>query len=217
MEKVSSSERMAKSIAHEIRNPLTNITLASEHLKTEVDESAELFLDMITRNSKRIEDLIRKLMDSARQAALTKTPSNINNILDEAVNLAMDRIKLRKIKIVKDYQKDMCDISVDGEKVKVALLNILINAIEAISDKGEVHLKTKQTEEECIAIISDNGSGIKEDQLSQLFDPFYTGKKKGLGLGLTTTLNILNSHDANIEVDSELEKGSTFTITFKRF
>ena len=216
MEKVSSSERMAKSIAHEIRNPLTNITLASEQLKTEVDDSAELFLDMITRNSKRIEDLIRKLMDSARQAALTKTPSNINHILDEAINLAMDRIRLRNITIIKDFQEDMCDISVDGEKVKVAILNILINAIEAISDKGEVHIKTQLTEEECIAMISDNGSGIEKDQLNQLFDPFYTGKKKGLGLGLTTTLNILNSHDANIEVDSEPGKGSTFSISFKR-
>lgn len=216
MEKVTSSERMAKSIAHEIRNPLTNITLASEQLKTEVDESAELFLDMITRNSKRIEDLIRKLMDSARQAALTKAPSNINDILDEAINLAMDRIKLRNIEIVKDYQKDMCDITVDNEKVKVALLNIIINGIEAISDKGKIQIKTELTEEECVATITDNGSGIKKDQLNQLFDPFYTGKKKGLGLGLTTTLNILNSHDANIEIDSEPGKGSIFTISFKR-
>ncbi|GJM29765.1 MAG: hypothetical protein DHS20C17_24000 [Cyclobacteriaceae bacterium] len=216
VEKVASSERMAKSIAHEIRNPLTNITLATEQLKAEVEEPTQMFLEMISRNSKRIEDLIRKLMDSAQQAALDKRHHNINDILDEAISLSMDRIQLRKIKIIKNYQQDMCGIPVDGEKVRVALLNIIINAIEAIADNGLVKLETKLSEEECIVIITDDGLGIAKDQLHQLFDPFFTGKKKGLGLGLTSTLNILNSHDANIEVDSELGKGTTFTITFKR-
>lgn len=216
VEKVARSERMAKSIAHEIRNPLTNINLASEQLKAEVGESAELFLEMISRNIKRIEDLIRKLMNSAQQAALNNSPNNINDILDAAVSLATDRIRLRKIKVNKDYQGDMCDISVDGEKVRVALLNIIINAIEAVTEHGEVSLVTKLTEDECIVIITDNGSGIANDQLNELFDPFYTGKKKGLGLGLTSTLNILNSHDANIEVESEVGRGTKFTITFKR-
>jgi signal transduction histidine kinase len=96
------------------------------------------------------------------------------------------------------------------------LLNILINAIEAVSERGEVSIKTKLTEEECIIVILDNGLGIEQDQLSELFDPFYTGKKKGLGLGLTSTLSILNSHGANIEVKSELGQGTKFTITFKR-
>jgi len=217
VEKVASSERMAKSIAHEIRNPLTNITLATEQLKAEVPESGTIFLDMISRNSKRIEDLIRKLMDSARQAALNKSSQNINELLDGAIALAMDRIKLRNINIIRDYQTGMCPIDIDGDKVRVALLNIIINAVEAVDEGGGVRIETRMTEEECITSISDNGSGIVQNELNQLFDPFFTGKKKGLGLGLTSTLNILNSHDANIEVESEPGQGTTFTITFKRF
>ena len=216
-EKAASSERMAKSIAHEIRNPLTNITLATEQLRSEVSgESAELFLDLITRNSRRIEDLIRKLMDSARQAVLNRGNYNINDILDDAIALAMDRIKLRRVRIKKEYQSDMCGIQVDGEKVKTALLNIIINAIEAVDQEGEVLVKTALTAEECLVTISDNGIGMEKNKLHQLFDPFYTGKKVGLGLGLTSTLNIINSHDANIEVESEIGKGSTFLISFKR-
>ena len=217
IEKAASTERMARSIAHEIRNPLTNITLATEQLRSESDEETkELFLDMITRNGRRVEDLIKKLMDSAQQAELEMSGYNINDLLDEAITLAMDRIKLRGVSIDRHYESDMCEIQVDGEKVKVALLNIIINAIEAISDKGLVKIETKLTDSECIVSISDDGIGIEEEQMSQLFDPFYTGKKRGLGLGLTTTLNILNSHDANLEVDSTPGEGAKFTLYFKR-
>ncbi len=217
IQKVVSSERMAKSIAHEIRNPLTNIGLATEQLKVDEDkESHELFLDMIQRNGERIEDLIRKLMDSASQATMQLGSYDINEILDQVLTLAKDRIRLRNVKISKHYHPEMCEISVDAEKVKMALLNILINAVEAVDDGGEVKLATWLTDEECFVEISDNGPGIEPELQNHLFDPFFTGKKKGLGLGLTTTLNIINSHDANIEVSSTLGEGSTFIISFKR-
>jgi signal transduction histidine kinase len=157
-----------------------------------------------------------KLMDSARQSALNTSSHNINDILDEAISLAMDRVRLRRVKIKKEYEQEMCDIQVDGEKVKTALLNIIINAIEAVDQDGTVLIKSEVSEEECIVTISDNGMGMEKDKLGQLFDPFFTGKKRGLGLGLTSTLNILNSHDANIEVASELGKGTTLVVFFKK-
>ncbi len=217
MEKVASSERLARSIAHEIRNPLTNITLATEQLKAQNDpEDSELFLDLISRNCNRIEGLIQQLMDSAKQAEMQMGNYNINHILDDALSLALDRIKLREIEVAKDYQQDMCELSLDQEKLKVAILNIIINAVEAMKDHGLLYISTRLTDEECIVEITDNGVGIPQDRLNQLFDPFYTNKKKGLGLGLTTTLNILNSHNANIEVDSEPGKGTTFILSFQR-
>jgi signal transduction histidine kinase len=79
-----------------------------------------------------------------------------------------------------------------------------------------LEITTKLTDTECIVVISDNGIGIEESKMGQLFDPFFTGKQGGLGLGLTTTLNILNSHDANVEVESTLGEGTTFTISFQR-
>jgi signal transduction histidine kinase len=171
---------------------------------------------MINRNSRRIEDLIKKLMDSAQQAVLEMSEYNINEILDQTVLLALDRIKLRGVTIEKDYDGKMCNIQVDGEKVKVAMLNIIINAIEAVPEHGKIEIKTELNDDECIVVIADNGIGIEEVQLSQLFDPFFTGKKKGLGLGLTTTLNILNSHDAILDVDSKPGVGTTFTVRFMR-
>ena len=217
IEKVASSERMARSIAHEIRNPLTNIALASEQLRTEPDqESKELFLDMISRNGQRIEDLIKKLMDSSQQAVLDISDQDINKIIDDAIIFAQDRIELRGVEVKRDYDPEMCSIKVDGDKVKMALLNIIINAIEAVDENGTLEITTQLTDTECIVVISDNGIGIEESKMGQLFDPFFTGKQGGLGLGLTTTLNILNSHDANVEVESTLGEGTTFTISFQR-
>ncbi len=218
MEKVASSQRIAKSIAHEIRNPLTNIALATEQLRSEIDEqSRDMFLDMIARNGIRIDKLIKELMKSAKPDELKVARYDINDIVDSALVLAIDRAKLRNVKIIKEYELDMCDVEVDQEKVQTALLNVLINAIEAVEDgSGTVKIETELTEEECIVRISDNGEGIEKDKISHLFDPFYTGTKKGLGLGLTTTLSIIDSHNGNIEVESEVGEGTTFILSFKR-
>lgn len=218
MGKAASSERMARSIAHEIRNPLTNITLASEQLKSESDKDSKImFLEMIERNSQRIDALIMELMESAKPAELQLGYHDVHDIIEDTLQLAKDRIKLRGVKIKKQFAPAMVKILIDREKVKIALLNIIINAIEAIEQEtGEICIETHLDDAECTIKISDNGPGIPHDMLNQLFDPFFTKKTRGIGLGLTTTLNIINSHDGNIEVSSELGKGTSFLISFQK-
>jgi signal transduction histidine kinase len=106
-------------------------------------------------------------------------------------------------------------IEADAEKLKLAFLNIIINAIEAMpEDNGQLTIEVDTDEGMQIVKIADNGSGISEENLSRLFEPYFTSKRNGMGLGLATTLNILQSHKAHIEVASALNKGTYFTITF---
>jgi signal transduction histidine kinase len=216
-EKFAVSGRIARIIAHEVRNPLTNIDLAVGQIKEEVHKESEdlnLLFDMVTRNSNRINQLITELLNATRFTDLSFKSASINQLLDEALDMAKDRIELNKIKIVKQYSTDICSITVDAEKVKIAFLNIIINAIEAMQhlDYGELILLTKGENSKCIIEISDNGVGMDDNALSRLFEPYYTTKHKGNGLGLANTHNIILNHRGSIDVSSRYEHGTKFII-----
>jgi signal transduction histidine kinase len=127
--------------------------------------------------------------------------------------MARDRIELKHIKIEKDYSNELCNISVDAEKIKLALLNIIVNAIEAMEKgKGVLLLKTKKQGSKCIIEIKDNGVGMDDDTLQKLFEPYFTAKSDGNGLGLTNTQNIILNHGGNIKVNSKPGEGTSFQV-----
>lgn len=215
VEKFTSTGRIARTIAHEVRNPLTNISLASEQLKdfAKNNPESELLLDMISRNVTRINQLVSDLLNSTRFAQLEYTSGDINQLLDETLELANDRIELNKIKVKKNYEQGIGEILMDREKMKLAFLNIIVNAIEAMPQDGLLTIITKKAGDRCIIEIGDNGTGMDEDTLQKLFEPYFTGKAKGNGLGLTNTQNIILNHKGNINVRSQKGKGSVFTVT----
>ena len=217
-EKFAATGRIARTIAHEIRNPLTNINLAADQLKSEVlpnDENASHLFDMINRNSSRINQLISDLLNSTKFSDLTVTKISVNNLLDETLKDANDRISLNHVEVIKKYTSGVCDVSVDKERIKIAFLNIIINAVEAMDNKeGSVlTLETKEENDKCQVIISDNGSGLDNEALTRLFEPYFTSKPEGNGLGLTNTQNIILNHKGEILVESTKGKGVIFTIT----
>jgi signal transduction histidine kinase len=215
MEKFSTTGRLARIIAHEIRNPLTNIGLAADQLKSEIPENEEtaMLLQMINRNGTRINQLITDLLSSTKFSELNYNSVSINELLDEALELADDRVHLKKITVQKEYSTDICNISADKEKLKIAFLNIIVNAVEAMpAEKGLLGLKTEGRENKCVITITDNGTGMDKETLSKLFEPYFTNKAKGNGLGLTNTQNIILNHKGRIEVESELGKGTSFII-----
>ena len=216
IEKFAASGRIARTIAHEVRNPLTNISLASEQLKEAgiQNEETDILLGMIGRSVTRINQLVSDLLNSTRIEQLEFAPVNINQLLNEALELAQDRIELNHIKVEKYYAKDLCDIHVDKEKMKLAFLNIIVNAIEAMKkDKGVLEIKTFKQEGKCIIEFNDNGFGMDEETIQKLFEPYFTGKAKGTGLGLTHTQNIILNHRGSINVRSKKDHGSTFIVT----
>ncbi len=216
LEKFTATGRIARTIAHEVRNPLTNISLASEQLKeiTGGHAEAELLHDMISRNATRINQLVSDLLNSTRFAQLEYSDTTINEIVDETLEMAADRIELNQVKVVKVYEKTPCEIRIDKEKIKLAFLNIVVNAIEAM-EKGEgvLEVRTRRQDSRCVVEFKDNGTGIDEETIRKLYEPYFTKKAKGNGLGLTNSQNIILNHKGTISVRSKVGMGTTFIIS----
>ena len=214
-EKSASTARLARTLAHEVRNPLTNIHLSLDQLEPElVDEDLKLFTSIIRRNSHRINTLITELLDSFKPQETTLKQVSMIDLLEKALSEATDRLSLKKITLHKDFRED-CLLQLDETKIKIALLNLIINAIEAMKDEiGILRIVTRVTNDFCYVEIQDNGIGISTENLNKLFEPYFTLKTNGLGLGLAATFTILQSHHASVEVESELGIGTTFIVTF---
>lgn len=216
VEKLSMTGRMARMIAHEVRNPLTNINLALGELK-EISgqfDDAETFQDMIGRNTERISSLIDELLKSARPAELEKVHAVLQDILAAALEFCQDRIDLLNV----DLQKVLPDEPIEGrwdpEKLKIALVNIITNAIEAMADveNPELSIIVSMEDDAPVIYIKDNGKGMDEETQKSLYDPFFTSRKNGMGLGMTATLNIINMHNGTIRLNSAEGKGTEFII-----
>ena len=135
--------------------------------------------------------------------------------MDDALLLAKDRLELNNIKVEKNYSGDLCNITVDPEKVKIAFLILIVNAVEAMEPgKGVLKIKIKSGADECIVEITDNGHGMTEEQLNKVFEPYFSTKSTGNGLGLTNTANIILNHKGDISVTSKPLEGTTFIIKF---
>lgn len=213
--RIAMTYRLARTLAHEIRNPLTNITLAVNQLEDEIPktEETELYIGIIERCTRRIDKLIDQLLKSSEQKSLDSSDCDIIDITQKAINDAKDRAQLLEIKLLTDFESEKAAYFCDSGKLLIAISNIITNAIESIDHKtGQVIIGTYEEDGYVCIYIEDNGSGMTDSQKKTLFDPFFTSKKKGLGLGLTNTLSIISEHNGHIEVDSEKNIGSTFTI-----
>lgn len=216
VEKLAATGRLVRTLAHEVRNPLNNINMSVEQLVHESeDEESGLYLDIIQRNSKRIGDLITELLDSSRPTELSFERITLQSVMDDSIAEALDRITLQRINMQIRYCNGPCWVMANKEKLKIAFLNIIINAIEAMqANGGELEIEIETVNILHKVTIKDNGCGIPEENLSRLFEPYFTSKRNGMGLGLASTLNILQSHKAHIDVSSTVGEGTTFVITF---
>jgi PAS domain S-box-containing protein len=216
-EKLAATGRLVRTLAHEVRNPLTNINLAAEQLESETGENEEfsLYLGIIRRNSQRINDLISELLNSSKPAEMRFQPMPVRDALEAALRLAQDRMALKNIRLVRQYAWE-CQLQLDHAQIQIAFLNIIMNAIEAMEEnRGVLTVGTNvDTDGRCLITIADNGTGIPREHLSRLFEPYFTSKNNGIGLGLAATLNIIQSHKATVEVESEEGVGTTFLISF---
>lgn len=214
-EKLAATSRLTRALAHEVRNPLTNIDLSIEQIESEYPDSEwSDYLDIIKRNSRRIGTLITELLNTSNPSKLEFSIHKLNDLLEEAIEMAKDRITLKNITVIKNYATQNPLVSASAEAFNVAILNIIVNAIEAISEvKGIITISTLINNDECYISIEDNGCGIPADQLTRIFEPYVTTKPKGTGLGLITTLNVLRAHKGILRVNSILGKGTRFLIT----
>ncbi|HNP18764.1 MAG TPA: ATP-binding protein [Fulvivirga sp.] len=214
-ERLSMTGKIARSIAHEIRNPLTNLGLALDQLGDELpeDEDTEMFIGIIERNAKRIDQLITEMLNASKPKELVMTSNDVNTLIKEALVLVKDRLTLKGMTLVENLGNNIPNIQLDVDKMKMALLNIFVNAVEAMEEhKGQLVVSSYFKSNLVYIDIVDNGSGISPQDIDTMFDPFYTKKHGGMGLGLTSTQNIIQSHRGRIEVSSKEGYGTTFRI-----
>ncbi|RYF99851.1 MAG: hybrid sensor histidine kinase/response regulator [Chitinophagaceae bacterium] len=217
VEKLAVAGRLVRTLAHEVRNPLNNINMSIEHLLEQAsgEDESRLYLDIIHRNGGRIGDLITELLDSSRPTELQFAEHSLQAVMDESVNAAIDRISLRKISLELKYPDQPLQVLVDKEKLKIAFLNIIINAVEAMEEQtGKLSIVLDSYDHVHQIVIRDNGCGIPAENITRLFEPYFTSKRNGVGLGLASTLNILQSHKAKVDVSSVINEGTVFTIIF---
>lgn len=217
-DRVALTGQITRTVAHEVRNPLTNIHLALEQLRDEIPQQEEAtlpFFQIIQRNLERIGALIKGMLESSKKRELDLAPSTFENILEQAIVRVADRLRLKDMRYSIETERGLPETLVDLDLIELAITNIAINAVEAMEPgRGELRMRAFNEHGEVALTISDNGKGLAPENVSRLFEPFYSGRPGGLGLGLTTTRSILNSHGVALDVRSTPGLGTTFTLRF---
>lgn len=218
-EKLSIQGEVARTFAHELRNPLASIRMATDVLKKKLDlpekGPLENYFTILSRSTKVLNNLVSHLLNSSNYSPAFLEKVDLAEIVDETITQAADRIYLTGIKVVKNY-KGPYHILADKGKLKIALLNIIVNASEATNpDEGIIELVIKEHKTDFMLSIIDNGHGLEQEQINKLFDAFYTNKSTGIGIGLSSVKNILEEHDAQITASSKPNIGTTFKILFQ--
>jgi len=204
-------------IIHEIRNPLSAISLANQSLKQEPvleKEKLQAFTDVISKNTARIEDLLKEFVNMKTYCKEEFELADICDILERSLKKAEDRIFLKNVRVIKTYGFDL-HLYADIPKLTTAFLNIIINAVEAVNDKGKLWITVYRAKNELKVIFKDNGSGMDPATMQHMFDKKFSTKPNGLGVGMAYVKEILDRHHATVNVDSEPGKGTALFITFK--
>jgi two-component system NtrC family sensor kinase len=208
---------LAAGVAHEINNPLTGVLTFSSLMLKKVDESHPWKRDLenIVQQTTRCRNIVRGLLDFARQRKPDKKEWDVHTLIDRTVTLVENQARFQNIKIVKEFKTSIPMLFLDGDQIQQVFMNIIINAADAMAGNGgTLTIKTNLKDGMAEVSFADSGCGIAKEHLSKLFDPFFTTKEtgKGTGLGLAISYGIIQSHGGDIEVESRLGKGSTFRI-----
>jgi len=214
-ERLAFTGRIAAGIAHEIRNPLGNVSMSVQQLKKAFTEDSPWakHIEVIIRNTERINFLITELLNSARPPKLNIQSHDINKILESTLDSIKTKLTSQQIGVHKQYCPGFPVIHVDKEQISRAFSNIMLNALESMPDGGSLTIVTEIEEDFFTVKIQDTGKGIPEEDIIRIFDPFFSTKSSGVGLGLSICYGIIVSHGGIVGVESETNKGTTFTIS----
>lgn len=227
-EQLASLTTLAAGVAHEIKNPLGSISiyiqLIEKIIKKNIDNSSQCFLELkdycaiIKEEIGRLEDTINSFLFSVRKLELNLEETNINSLILSTIDFLKYEIENNNINIEIKFDRDNLITRIDERYIKQSLINIIQNAIDSILEKNEknykkeIQIKLKTADNFALITIEDNGMGIKEELLSKIFEPYFTTKRHGTGLGLTNVARIIEAHNGNINIESEYKKGTKVII-----
>jgi len=213
-EKLASIGRLAAGIAHEIGNPLTSIFSFVQILREmELDEFRKESLETIYFHVNRISDILKQLSGFSKMPAGEVKKCHVNEIIETSINLIQYDKKAKNISIVKELSSSLPEVVIDGNQLSQVVVNLTLNAIDAMPDGGTLTIRSKANVNTVSVLFEDTGTGIPKEDLTKIFDPFYTTKEKGTGLGLAVSYDIIKKMSGTLGIESEVGKGSIFTIT----
>jgi len=217
-ERLSALGSLAAGVAHEVRNPLNAISITAQRLSKEFvprenEKEYVLFTQTILKEIKRLDQIINQFLSLAKAHKLNLLKTDMNLLLEEIINLVEIEAKVKNVEIGKDLSK-LPNMKIDKEEMKKAILNIALNGVQATPAGGKMFFESYEDEKnrELIMKIKDTGPGIPKENLSKIFQPYFTTKEKGTGLGLAIAYRIISDHKGKIEVEAEKGKGTIFII-----
>jgi len=213
-ERLSAIGELAAGVAHEIRNPLTAIKGFLQLLQTSTIGTEQTYVQIVLAELERINQIVTELLFLAKPAVAKFHVANIHSLLNDVTVLLNTQALLKNIEIVTSYQTTRPFVWCDEQQLKQVFLNVLKNAIEAMPRGGKVMVQTLVSEngETLLVSVADDGVGIPQERLAKLGEPFFTTKEKGTGLGLTVSYRIIEAHQGRLQIQSELNKGTTVTL-----
>jgi len=241
-EKMVSLGQLAAGVAHEINNPLSYLSSNLETLQdyinqyeaiidksfidktsvsTDIDElnylkedSKELLLACLN-GVKRVADIVTNLKQFSKKGSSEFSPTNLVDVIEDSLAIVTNKIKY-KHNVSISHKSDKLIVDGNFGQLQQVFVNLFINAIDAMPERGSLSIQTSSSDNEVIIVVKDNGIGMKDDTKTRIFEPFYTTKdeSKGTGLGLSVSYAIITKHNGSITVDSSVGKGTTFTLIF---
>jgi len=215
-EKLAAVGRMAASIAHEVNNPLEAIKNSLYLLTTKQSvEQNSLFLDVARKETERVSHIIRQMLGFARRSGEVEW-INVNQLLEETLILVEKKFRQSRVSVARDFEAALPAVHARADQLRQVFLNLLLNAQQAIEGEGEISVRTlrygQALQPTISVLITDSGRGIDEAALARIFEPFFSTRKKGTGLGLWVTQDIIRHHGGRIEVTSAEGQGTTFNV-----
>jgi signal transduction histidine kinase len=211
--------QLAGGLAHEIRNPLSTLSLNLDMLAEDFrdaesprDRRARQRIDRLKHEAQRLQDILESFLRFARIQDLQPALTDLNAVVEEMCDFYEPQASTRGVVVRTQFDPDLPRVPLDADVFKQAVLNLMLNAEQAMPEGGELMLTTRRDGPWAVLDVTDTGVGMTDDVRTRIFDPFYSTRKGGSGLGLPTTRNVVEGHGGSIEVLSVPDKGSRFTI-----
>jgi len=223
----NSNFELSAILAHEIKNPMNSIIINIEVLrsailelvqgpKEDAAERAKKYLDVIEKEVRRLDKVIKGFLDLSAPSQSTKVRFKLNHTIQNILEFMAQEMQQKKVVVEEDLAPDLPPVLGSPDQIKQALLNLFINSLEALPQGGKIDVRTHFDPDHIFISLEDNGHGIDSRIQDRIFNPYFTTKAKGSGLGLTIVRRVMREHGAEIDLQSQSGKGTRFTLKFPR-
>ena len=215
MDRLASLGRMSAGIAHEVRNPLTGVSLLLDELHDRLlgQQADQTLIRKALGEIERLETLVTEMLRFSSVKTPKLSSGSVAAVLHDSIFLIRKQCQQQQIEIIEDIPADLADVMLDTDRLKQVVLNLVNNALDSMPQGGTLDIRAEQLKSDILISIADTGEGISSDQLPLVFEPFYTTKGQGTGLGLSICYNIISEHGGDIQNDSVVQQGTTIRIT----